>query len=206
MGSVVTRGVASEPPPPSSSHPGPEADDAFLIRAVANGDRHSLAALYDRYSGVMLAIGQRILRTPREAEDLLHDVFLEVWRCAGDWDGNRGTVRAWLLLRMRSRALDRRKSAAFSRNVALGDHAGDVPRAVSDEDPTLGADRAAVTRALAELPDEQRTVLTLAYYEGLSCSEIAEKIHVPIGTVKSRAAAALAKLRACLDVDKGGQP
>jgi len=198
----MTRGLTSEPPP-RASNIGTEADDAALIRAVAGGDRHALAALYDRYSAVMMAIAQRILRTPREAEDLLHDVFLEVWRHAGDWDAERGTVRAWMLLRMRSRALDRRKSAAFSRNVGLGDHAGDVPRAHADEDPTLGADRAAVTRALAELPEEQRTVLTLSYYEGLSCSEIAEQIRVPIGTVKSRAAAALAKLRAALGAPAG---
>lgn len=197
-------GLASEPPPPSWASPAGEGpDDATLIRACANGDKRALAALYDRYSSLMLAIAQRILRSPREAEDLLHDVFLEIWKHAGDWDSARGTVRGWMLLRMRSRALDRRKSAAFSRNVGLGDHAGDVPRAASDEDPALAADRQAVTRALGELPEEQRQVMTLAYYEGLSCSEIAEKIGVPIGTVKSRAAAALSKLRATMKVGKG---
>lgn len=200
----MSGGLASEPPPALASGTGDGGpDDATLIRACANGDRRALAVLYDRYSSLMLAIAQRILRTPREAEDLLHDVFLEVWKHAGDWDAARGTVRGWMLLRMRSRALDRRKSAAFSRNVGLGDHAGDVPRAPADEDPALGTDRAAVTRALADLPEEQRQVLTLAYYEGLSCSEIAARMDVPIGTVKSRAAAALAKLRATM-VGKDG--
>ena len=93
--------------------------DVSLISGAAAGDRDCLAALYDRYAPALLAIGRRILGDRREAEDLLHDVFIEVWRQAGDYDESRGSVRAWLLMRMRSRALDRRKAAVFSKRADL---------------------------------------------------------------------------------------
>ena len=176
--------------------------DESLISGAAAGDRDCLAALYDRYAPALLAIGRRILGDRREAEDLLHDVFIEVWRQAGDYDEARGSVRAWLLMRMRSRALDRRKSAALSKRADLP-----APEAVIDatepgEDPALGPDRQAVRRALAALPAEQRQVLELGYFEGLSSSEIAERVRAPIGTVKSRVAAALSKLRQAVEVDR----
>ena len=171
--------------------------DARLVAGIARGDTGSLAELYDRYCGSLLAIGHRILGERREAEDLLHDVFLEVWQKAADYDAARGTVRAWLVMRMRSRALDRRKAAGFARVVSIEERR--VPEeAPAGEDPALARDRVAVRRAIAELPAEQRQVLELGYYEGLSSSEIAERIRAPIGTVKSRVAAALAKLRAAL--------
>jgi RNA polymerase sigma-70 factor (ECF subfamily) len=177
--------------------------DVSLISGAAAGDRDCLAALYDRYASALLAIGRRILGDRREAEDLLHDVFIEVWRQAGDYDEARGSVRAWLLMRMRSRALDRRKSAALSKRADLP-----APETVADadvhagEDPALGPDRQAVRRALAQLPAEQRQVLELGYFEGLSSSEIAERVCAPIGTVKSRVAAALSKLRAAVEVSR----
>jgi RNA polymerase sigma-70 factor (ECF subfamily) len=164
---------------------------------MADGDRGALASLYDRYGGVLLAVGVRMLADRREAEDLLHDVFLEAWRQAGDFDAGRGSVRTWLLVRMRSRALDRRKAAGYTRSVPLDDPSTTRDWA-SIDDPSGAPDRAAVLRALAELPAEQRQVLELGYFEGLSSSEIAQRIDAPIGTVKSRVAAALGKLRAGL--------
>jgi RNA polymerase sigma-70 factor (ECF subfamily) len=180
--------------------------DAALVRAVADGDRQSLARLYDRYAGQLLALGQRILADRREAEDLLHDVFLEVWRQAGSYDAERGSVRAWLLMRLRSRALDRRKAAGFARVVSIEERRLPEPPSAppSGEDPAFAPDREAVRRALAELPAEQRQVLELGYFEGLSSSEIAERVAAPIGTVKSRVAAALAKLRSCLQTARAG--
>src|SRR5258708_4014998 len=172
--------------------------DVSLISGAAAGDRDGLAGLYDRYAPALLAIGRRILGDRREGEDLLHDVFIEVWREAGDYDESRGSVRAWLLMRMRSRALDRRKAASFSKRADLpapetiADAVGD---AHSGEDPARAPDRVAVRQALAQLPAEQRQVLELGYFEGLSSSEIAEPVCAPIGTVKSRVAAALTKLR-----------
>jgi RNA polymerase sigma-70 factor (ECF subfamily) len=173
---------------------GTDQGDSELLNGLLAGDRDCLAALYDRHAAVLLALGRRILGDRREAEDLLHDVFLEAWNKALDYDEQRGTVRAWLLMRMRSRALDRRKAAVFSRRA-------DAPSddVVGHEDLTLTPDRERVRRALNELPIEQRQVLELGYFEGLSSSEIAARLQAPIGTVKSRVAAALAKLRAGFD-------
>jgi RNA polymerase sigma-70 factor (ECF subfamily) len=173
-------------------------DDARLVAAMANGDRSAMAALYDRYAALLLAVATRVLGERREAEDLLHDVFLEVWRQAADFDASRGTVRAWLLVRLRSRAIDRKKSVASTRVVPVDPERLLDARDPSTEDPALGPDRAALRSALASLPEEQRTVLELGYFEGLSSSEIALRIDAPIGTVKSRVAAALGKLRAGL--------
>jgi len=176
-------------------------DDVELVAAAARGDRDALAELYDRHGGVMLGLGLRILGDRGEAEELLHDVFLEAWKRAGDYDPSRGSVRAWLLLRMRSRSLDRVKSAARSRTAAVGEK---VEAAAGSEPATAGeqADAQRVHGALAELPEEQRRVLELGYFSGLSCSEMAESLGVPIGTVKSRLHAALKKLRATFRVDE----
>jgi RNA polymerase sigma-70 factor (ECF subfamily) len=171
--------------------------DAELVVAIARGDRGALGALYDRYAPFLVSLALRIVRERREAEDLLHDVFLEVWRSAVDYDPARGKVRTWLAIRMRSRALDRQKSARVAK------HAGDdsfLERFAGEggEGVEAGPDQARVRGALESLGDDQRRVVELAYFEGLSCSEIASKIAVPIGTVKSRMAAAMGKLREAL--------
>lgn len=169
-----------------------EADlDAHLVRRMAEGDRSALSDLYARHSGILLGLALRIVRERREAEDLLHDVFLEAWRAAKDFDPKRGRVRTWLAIRMRSRALDLKKSARVSRNA--GDAGLDV---VVDDSVTTSPDHARVRAALGALGPEQRTVLELAYFEGLSCTEIAERVSIPVGTVKSRIAAGLERLRA----------
>ncbi|MEM9193080.1 MAG: sigma-70 family RNA polymerase sigma factor [Myxococcota bacterium] len=177
----------------SVSDPKHDRRDMF---AAASGDAEAFGRLYDRYSGVMLAIAQRIVRNRREAEDLLHDVFVEAWNRAGDYDPARGTVRSWLLIRMRSRSLDRVKSAGFSRSRPLPereDALGEVHPEV-----TARSDARALHRAIDGLPEDQQRVLRLGYFEGLSSSEIAEAEGIPIGTVKSRVAAAMGKLRTAL--------
>ncbi len=171
--------------------------DIRLVRAAAKGDSHALAGLYDRYASVLLAVGQRILGNAREAEDLLHDVFLEVWRHAGDYDHARGSVRAWLLMRMRSRALDRKRAQGRSRVILLEN--GNIPEAEasSADDPSLAPDRRVVRKA-------QRVVLELGYFEGLTSTEIAARVEIPVGTVKSRVARALSQLREILGPDAEG--
>lgn len=169
--------------------------DVELVRAVAAGDRAGLAALYDRYAPLLLGLAVRIIRDRREAEDLLHDVFLEVWRSARDYDRTRGRVRTWLVVRMRSRALDVLKSARVSRR------SGDpevLERLVAEVEPGESPDRQRVRAVLTELTADQRQVLELAYFDGLSCSEIAAHVAIPIGTVKSRLAAGLGRLRQLL--------
>jgi RNA polymerase sigma-70 factor, ECF subfamily len=180
----------------------PDDGDRALVAAIAEGDRTALANLYDRYVSILLAVGQRMLGNRREAEDLVHDVFLEAWRQAGAYDSKRGSVKAWLLVRLRSRALDRHRAA--SRAPMPIDAAARLAEQVAvgeDSAVALAPDRAAVRRALAALPEEQRAVLELGYFEGLSSSEIAARTGAPIGTVKSRVATALARLRAGLNPD-----
>ncbi len=178
--------------------------DAQLVVHIANGDRGALARLYDRYSGVMFSTSVRILGDRREAEDLLHDVFLEVWKKAGDYDASRGTVRTWLLMRLRSRALDRCKTARRNRVVSLEEAPTWESRTVPGEDPSSSSDKKAVRRAVRALPDTQRRVLELAYFRGLSSSEIARQLDIPVGTVKSRVAAGLNKLRRSFRESAGG--
>ncbi len=131
------------------------------------------------------------MRTRRDAEDLLHDVFLEVWQKAKDFDADRGTVRTWLLLRVRSRAIDRIRMLTTARNHAM---IKSDPEPTGDE-PSQAAERNLTRQALTGLSEIQRTVVELSYFEGLSCREIAERCRIPVGTVKSRLAAALTKLR-----------
>lgn len=174
--------------------PEPTGDDAELdnelVAAMARGDRQALSRLYERHAPLLLGLAIKIVRDRGEAEDLLHDVFLEAWRSARDFDPKRGRVRTWLAIRMRSRALDHQKSARVSRN------SGDAGlEDVVVDGAGASPDHARVRSALAELTADQRAVLELAYFDGLSCTEIAARIAIPVGTVKSRLAAGLDRLR-----------
>ncbi len=173
--------------------------DIDVLRSLASGDKQALAVLYDRHAGMMLALGLRIIGVRREAEDLLHDVYLEAWRHAGDYDPRRGSVKTWLLMRMRSRCLDRVRSHGFSRVETL---ASEPARGGSAERAERRIDGARARALLESLPPSQREVLELGYFEGLSFSEIATQLDIPIGTVKSRVSAAMTKLREDLGVRK----
>ena len=179
-----------------------EEDDSSLIRRMAAGDRAALGMLDDRQAPLLLAVTLKLGFDREAAEDLVHDLFLEVWRASADYDPARGAVRTWLLVRLRSRALDRRRSGHARYIVAVEDlQTVDRPQ-VPQEDPVLSSDRAAVVREMDQLPPEQRQVLELAYFEGLSAAEIGKRVGVPTGTVKSRLASGLGKLRQAL----GGGP
>ncbi len=175
-----------------------DAQDEVLVEAMAAGDRDALATLYERHSPLLLGLALRIVRDRREAEDLLHDVFLEAWRTARGFDPKRGRVRTWLAIRMRSRALDLQKSARVSRNT--GDAGLDL---VVDDAEAASPDHRRVRAALAQLGADHRRVLELAYFEGLTCTEIAQRVAVPVGTVKSRIAAGLERLRSDLVIATG---
>jgi RNA polymerase sigma-70 factor, ECF subfamily len=173
--------------------------DIDVLRSLASGDKQALGVLYDRHAGIMLALGLRVLGVRREAEDLVHDVFLEAWRHAGDYDPRRGSVKTWLLLRMRSRCLDRVRSHGFSRVESLET---EPVRHGAVERNERRMDGARARALLERLPPAQREVLELGYFEGLSFSEIASQLDIPIGTVKSRVSAAMTKLREDLGVRK----
>ena len=168
-------------------------EDPDLVAAAARGDRAALGELYDRHAPLLLALGRRILGNEAEAEDLVHDVLLEAWRRAETYQPTRGTVRAWLVVRARSRALDRLKSAPRTKSVSVS--APDFDRMPGTDDPSTTADQQKLRGAISELPKEQLEVLLLGYYQGLTSREIAEHLQLPVGTVKSRVAAALSKLR-----------
>jgi RNA polymerase sigma-70 factor (ECF subfamily) len=166
---------------------------------MTRGDSTALGLLYDRHAPLMLALCQRIAGGGAEAEDLVHEVFLEAWRRAGDYDAGRGSVRSVAALASaQPRARLSEKSARVSRR-ASGDERSffrgarrSEPGAEPGRGPQQGATRP------AGLALEQQRVLALGYFEGLSSSEIAERLSIPIGTVKSRTASALAALRQAL--------
>ena len=183
-------------------------DELELVAAVSAGSTDALATLYDRYSKTLMSLGMRVLKDVAEVEDLLHDVFVEVWEKAGSYDPARGSVRTWLCLRMRSRALDRCKLARRRRVDQLDDPdslvKGQGSAILAESAPeVLGRDK--LHEAINDLPDPQQMVISLAYFQGLSCSEIAANLEVPIGTVKSRLAGAKRGLqRAMGESSEGG--
>jgi RNA polymerase sigma-70 factor (ECF subfamily) len=177
---------------PAADPPG----DVSLMAALAAGDRQALGQLYDRQGPLLLALGLRILGDRAVAEDVLHDVFLEAWHHAREFDPTRGTVRAWLVTRMRSRCLDRRTTA--TRQQRLAEDAARQQEATASPDEGAPVDGARVRTQLGVLAPDLAAVLELAYFDGLSSSEIARRLQIPIGTVKSRMARALESLRQAL--------
>ncbi len=176
------------------------AADVAAMARLATGDEGALAELYDRHASLLLGVGVRILKNRAEAEDVVHDVFVEAWKRAADFDAARGTVRTWLSLRMRSRCLDRQKAPRNARRVSFDDSEA-ARRAAPAVDPLLASQRARVRAALAQLPDEQRVVVELAYFQGLSTAEIGGRTNTAQGTVKSRLFAARDKLSRALAED-----
>lgn len=200
-----------EPPEPGGADPvlvtlaeagaAPAQSDAELVSAIAAGERAALAALYDRYATTMLALAQRIVGMRTLAEDLVHDLFIEVWQTAPAYDAARGSVRTWLIVRLRSRALDRVRSAAWRAFT----HGAPVEAALtSSADPGVEGDylrqvtRAQLQGAVRTLSQEERELVALIYGQGLPLNDAAVRLGVPLGTTKSRLRRVLAKLRQCL--------
>lgn len=172
--------------------------DRALIARVESREADALAALYDRHSARLMGLCQRILGDTGEAEEVLQEVFLWVWRSAATFDASRGSVLAWLLVGTRSRAIDRVRTRRPAARAGLRT-VDAVPDTASGED--LEADSASrqwesiCRSAIAELPEEQRRALELAYFDGLTHQEISERTKTPLGTVKTRVRLGLMKLR-----------
>lgn len=172
-------------------------DEGRLLAELASGSRPALAALYDRHAAAMLGLAQRVLGDRRDAEDLVHDVFLEAWHRAHRYDPARGPVRGWLLVMVRSRALDRLRSFELARRHArqCEQEALVADAGVADFDGARDVTRSRALEAISTLPDSQRRIVQMSSLEGLSASEIARRCGLPLGTVKSRLARGLAALR-----------
>lgn len=175
-----------------------DADDEQRVMArLADRDMDAAAELYDRYAAQLYALARRILRDEADAEDVIQEVFSQAWRTARSYDVSRGSVLGWLLVMTRTRAIDRLR-ARQARPDLNGRSVPETMTATgrSAADVLLAAEEAARVRAaLLALPDHQRTPLELAYYEGLTQVEIAERLAEPLGTVKTRMRAALTSLR-----------
>jgi len=175
----------------------PEADRALVAR-IERRDADALGKLYDRYAARLNGLAARILGDTGDAEEVLQEVFLYVWRAASTFDASRGSVIAWLLVATRSRAIDRLRArgAAGRGNLRPLEES---PEAASPDDVEAGLEgrqwQIVCRKAIAELPDDQRRALELAYFEGLTQQEIAERTRAPLGTVKTRVRLGLMKLR-----------
>lgn len=170
---------------------------AKLIRQAAGQDREAFSQLYDRFSTLVYSFAMRMLRVPQDAEDLLQEVFVQVWHQAGRYDEERGSPEAWIMNITRSRAIDKlRSKRRMEKSFVLTD---DPARAESTENVESSAaeseTRLTMNSALANLPEGQRRVLELAYFDGLSQTEIAGRLKEPLGTVKTRMRSGIHRLR-----------
>jgi RNA polymerase sigma factor (sigma-70 family) len=174
--------------------------DEALVALVARGDEHALAELYDRVSRVAYGLALRVLRDERHAEDAVQEAFLQVWRSAATFRAERAKASTWILTLVHRRAVDLVRREERRQAEPLVDEA-EVGYAAeqTEEAAWLRFERERVQSALQQLPDVQREALELAYYGGFSQSELAERLGVPLGTIKSRMFAGLARLRELLD-------
>jgi RNA polymerase sigma-70 factor, ECF subfamily len=167
-----------------------------FIRRMAAGDREAFARFYDRYAPLVFPLILRLVRDRSDAADVLQDVFWEAWQGAATYDAARGTPEAWMITRARTRAIDRiravrRRSATFVPPV----DEGQAPAPTDADAAERAEDRGVIRTALQTLPPPQREVIELAYYAGLTQTEIAERIRQPLGTVKTRIRLGLERLR-----------
>lgn len=183
-------------------------DESPLLERIAQLDQTALSQLYDRYARVLYAVAFKILGSVEEAEEVVLDVFSQVWRTAARYNSTRGRVDTWLFMLTRSRALDRLRALqrlTKAVTVSVDNAMMESPSMCNPEEDLLIAERRAqVLAALAQLPQEQKQVLELAYYKGMTHVEIAAHTGKSLGTIKTRIRLGLSKLRdalAALDLD-----
>lgn len=186
-------------------------DDLALMYAVQRQDERALAVLYDRHGPSMLGFVIRMLPNQADAESVLLATFTQAWRNAGQYSSRRGSVAAWLVMIARSRALDAVRAAGRRARI-MPISTDDAPiRSLEDRGPMsdpaqVVVDRERcerVARALATLPEAQRTAIQLAFYDGLSHTDVAQKLGEPLGTIKTRIRLGMSKLRAVLTNELG---
>ena len=189
----VLPGGASRPAPRSYS----DFPDEALLALASRQDEAALAQLYDRYGRVAYGLALRLVRDQALAEDAVQEAFLTVWRRAGSFRPERAKPSTWILTLVHRRAVDvvRREERRRAQPLLEGQEEPDERALPADEEIALTDRRRLVQEALRQLPDEQREALELAYYGGLTQSELAERLSVPLGTIKSRMFTGLRRLR-----------
>ncbi len=175
--------------------------DGALMKGIAQGDRNAFLRLFDRYSPTAMGLAWRMLHHRHLAEEIVQEAFLAVWRDPDSYRAERGTVRAWLMSTVHHRAVDlvRREESQSRRAMDAASMVSTArgpadPAEVVVEEISVAEDRKAVRRALADLRPEQRQIIELMYFEGLTQTRIAERLPLPLGTVKSRARLAMRRL------------
>jgi RNA polymerase sigma-70 factor (ECF subfamily) len=173
--------------------------DIELLRQIAAGDRAAFAEFYDRHSTLMFSVASRILNNPGDAEDVLQEVFVQIWEKAKNFDPKLGKVSSWVAILVRNKAIDRIR--ASQRRTRLAEEAG-MESAIANEisesanEAIHGHDKAKLIQsAIVELPAEQRRAIELAYFSGLTQDEISKKLNEPLGTIKARIRRGLLKMR-----------
>lgn len=178
-------------------------DEKALMQRIALGDEAAFESLYDRYSRLLYSLVLSVVKHPPEAQDLLQEVFLHIWRQAKNFDAGRGNVYSWLVTMTRHRAIDRLRSKGFrERQQELHDDDSVLMLPDSALSPldsiTVMEQRERVRDALDKIPSEQRDALMLAYFQGYTQTEIAALLQIPLGTIKTRMRQGLLKLSALL--------
>jgi RNA polymerase sigma-70 factor, ECF subfamily len=181
----------------------------LLLAKIAQGDREAFGCFYDAFAGLALGIIRKILRDAAVSEEVLQEVFWQIWLEAGRYDPRRGSPEAWVVMRARTRAIDRlrairRREKTF---VAPGDDSVTRSSEPPPENPGVAAEtRGLVRSALDGLPEPQRRVVVMAFFEGLTHSEIASRLGEPLGTVKTRARLGLERLRSLMKRQERAEP
>jgi RNA polymerase sigma-70 factor (ECF subfamily) len=171
------------------------------IGRVAAGDQAAFATIYDQLAATVFGVSRRVLRDPSQAEEVTQEVFTEIWRQATRFDASRGSVRTWALTIAHRRAVDRVRSEQAHRDRQTRTAAVDATADPSPEDSAIDAeDRTRAQAAMAELSAAQREALELAFYDGLTHVQIAERLGIALGTVKTRIRDGLIRLRATMEV------
>ena len=172
--------------------------DEALVALVARGDDTALGELYDRVGRIAYGLAYRVLRDERLAEDAVQEGFLAAWRTAAGFSADRAKASTWLLTLVHRRAVDLVRREDRRRAETLADGYEAAAEGSTEQDAWLRFERERVQQALRRLPDQQREALELAYYGGFTQSELAERLGQPVGTIKSRMFAGLARLRELL--------
>ncbi|HEY1923368.1 MAG TPA: sigma-70 family RNA polymerase sigma factor [Tepidisphaeraceae bacterium] len=183
--------------------PSPPPDDFELMLLIEQQNPGALSQLYDRYGGLVFTLGLRMLRDRGEAEELVSDVFLELWRRCERYDSSRGAPLAYLVTLARSRAIDRQRSAAFraKTNLSAADSLDSGNPSAAPDPPSsaiIVENRKRVRAALQQLEPPYRQAVELAFFDGLSHTQIAQRLDKPLGTIKTYVRQGLIRLRDCL--------